>query len=218
MGDAGEGEQSLEILLHQGHEVAVEHRGDRQAGEQGTEDGVLGCGQHDEPYQHRHRSELGQGGDETGRFIRATLVNVGRPKMEGEHCQLVIEPHPEHRQTQGGHRGLDDVRQPGHQERQVSGSGQPEQIAHPEEHDAVGGHAEHHVLDGRLHLAALFGSFPAQRHHEIQRERRKFEDDHQGDEFDATDQQHQPGDVDVHQEVILGLRVGPDIGQIAAEP
>ena len=100
---------------------------------------------------------------------------------------------------------------------QVRGAGEPVEVAEAEEHDAVGGHAEHDVLDGRLHLALLALALAAHGHEQVERERGQLEGDDERDDVDAAHEHDEPGDAQGQEEVVLGLDLAADVGELAAE-
>ena len=152
---------------------------------------VVRRGQGDEADQDGDGADLGQRGDQAGGFVGGALIDVRGPEVEGEDGQLVVEAAEGQRQAGDGQRRVDHGLEPGQQRRQGGRAGQAEEVAHAEEHDAVGGDAEHDVLDGGLHLAALAFALAAHGHHEVEREGGDFEGDDQGDDIHAAHQHDQ---------------------------
>ena len=89
MGDAGEPEKPFEVLLLQGDEVPVEHGDRRQDGQEHRQLVIIRRRQRHQPHHHRHAADLGEGGNQTRRFVGRALVNIRRPKLEREQGQLV---------------------------------------------------------------------------------------------------------------------------------
>ena len=111
------------------------------------------------------------------------------------------------------HKGL----KPDDHFRQVQGAGEAEEVAQAEEHDPVGRHAEHDVLDGRFHLAPLARALTAHRHEQVEREGRQLQGDDQRDDVDAAHQHDEPGDAQGDEEVVLGFDLVADVGEVAAQ-
>ena len=171
VGDAGEAQQALEVLLHQGDEVAVEHGAGREDGQHDGDGVIVRRGQRNEADQDGDRADLRQRGDEAGGFVGGALIDVGRPEVEGEDRQLVVEAAEGQREAGDGQGRMDHRLEPGQQIGQGGRAGQAEEVAHAEEHHAVGGDAEHDVFDRGLHLALLALALAAHGHHEVERER-----------------------------------------------
>ena len=201
----------LRSFLHQGHQVAVEHRGHGENPEKGGDGVAVGSRQRGETNQNRHGADLGQRGDQAGGFIRGALIDIRRPEMEGEDRQLVEEAAESQGQAGDRQRGMEQRLQPGHHFGERSGAGQAVEVAQAEEHDPVRGDAKHEILDGRFHLVALAVALAAHRHQQIEGKGGRFQGHDQGDELDAADEHEQPGDVQRQEELIFRLHVLADV-------
>ncbi len=146
------------------------------------------------------------------------MIDVGRPEVEGEDGEFVVEAAAGHREAGGRQRrGREERGEFLHHAGQRGRAGEAVEIAQAEEHDAVGGDAEHHVLDGRLHLEAEARALAAHRHHQVERERRELQGDDHRKRIDAAHEGDEADGAECQEEEVLGLDAGADVGEIGAE-
>ncbi len=107
MGDRGVGQQALDVVLQQGEQVAGDHRG-------GGDDGE------DEPHrvvrreahvaevaqQQGEHGALGDGGHEGRHRRRRALVDVGRPHVERHDAELEADADDDQGEAADQQRGL----------------------------------------------------------------------------------------------------------------
>ena len=104
MGDAGIGQEALEIVLHKRHETAERHRHHRN--DRDDDPGVRGCDQRVEehPQDHREPRRLGAHRHEGGDRRRRAFIDVRHPHVERHRADLEDQPRDDedHRQQQSG--------------------------------------------------------------------------------------------------------------------
>jgi hypothetical protein len=88
--------------------------------------------------------------------------------VKGEDGKFEEEAAHDHADSHHGRRFGIDLVQPGQQLCKIGGAGQPEQIAHAEQHDAGSHDAVEDILDGRLHLDPQPAAVIAHRHQQIE--------------------------------------------------
>ena len=178
---------------------------------------IVGRSQRDEADQDGDGADLGQRGDEARGFVGGALIDVGGPEVEGEHGQLVVKAAKGQRQAGDGQWRVDYGLEPGQQVGQRGGAGQAEEVAQAEEHQAVGGDAEHDVFDRGFHLALLPLPLAPHGHHEVEGESGDFQGDDERDDVHATHEQSEADDAQGEKEEVFGFNVVADVLEVSAQ-
>ncbi len=206
MGDAGVGEQALNVALEQGTEVADGHRQRcqnphkdrpavlhlREAGEGDAEQDGEGSG-------------LGRGGHEADDRGGCTLIDVGRPDMERSGGDL--EAQADKDEGEGGEgegRGRSGLEAEGDGV-DVGRAGGPERESDAVKEEGGGEGAEQEVLDGGLGAGGLALAEAAE---DVGGNRGDFEADEDHEELDRAGHEHHADGAEAEQGEVLACVAG----------
>ncbi|MNZ81965.1 hypothetical protein D3C78_1006520 [compost metagenome] len=197
MGDGGIAEQALDVVLHQGQQVAEQDRGDGDHGQQVVQPAAGGGRGHlVQAQQHGEHGHLAGGGQEGRHRRRGAFVHVRGPEVEGDQGELEGQADEHHADT--------DLRQQG-----VTGRGQLAEAqaagfgveqGHAEQQEGGTGGRQHHVLD-----AGFQGTLVEEgvRHQAVDRYREQFQADEQAGQVLRGDQHQAAGGGQEDQQVHL---------------
>ena len=207
VGDAGVGQEPLQVCLKQRGEVAQDHRdhGDRRqhrppdAGEVGQREGK-------DPEQPGERPHLGHDRHERRDRERGALVDVRRPGMEGDERSFERQPDREERdpgaEEPGGPRRPDLA--------EIDRPGRPEYERDPVGKKGGGERAEEQVLQAGLQRPP---ASPRDGRQDVQGEAQDLEAEEKRDQRSAGRHHHRPHGRQQEQRVVLARRE-PHPGQV----
>ena len=191
LGDARVGEHPLDAVLRQGGEVADDHGEDGDRDHHRAPAAVVGGeGVVEEADDDDERRHLGGDAHEGGHRGRRSLVDVGRPGVEGRRADLEGEA-DEHEDDPADQQRVDRQRA-AHRLgdlRELGVPGLAVHQRHPEEEERGGEGAEQQVLDRRLLGALLLAGESAQ---DVERDREQLDGEEDDHEAGGAGQQHHP--------------------------
>ncbi|MCY1362271.1 hypothetical protein D9M69_489780 [compost metagenome] len=198
MGDGGIAEQALDVVLHQGQQVAEQDRGDGDHGQQVVQPAAGGGrGQLVQAQQHGEHGDLAGGGQEGGHRRRGAFVHVRGPEVEGHQGQLERQADQHHADAElGNHAGGAG----GGQLAEAQAAGVGVEQGHAEQQERGTGGGQHHVLDAGFQGALVEEGV---RHQAVDRHGQQLQADEQAGQVLRGDQHQTAGGGQEDQQVHL---------------
>ncbi len=202
VGDAGIGQQALDVVLSQGHHVAYHHRESGQAPQDGGQaGGQAGEGGDEHAQQGGEAGGLGPHGHEAGHRGGRALVDVGGPHVEGHRRHLEAEADQEQAGAdQQEQRSLAAAGHSRHDALQIGVGGGPVDQRGAVQHEAGSESPQQEVLQRgffRINLRA------GEAGEDVQGDGEHLEGQEYHDEVGGDRHEHHPADAEEQQHVIF---------------